>query len=81
MGAGVFARLQHTPGIRQWDPRAELGPDLCLNMGPGSETGSRSPGGSYLEMEGVCLGRRVLINAQIAVPCGVMFPDNATLRP
>src|SRR5262249_59911560 len=24
-------------------------------MGPGSETGSRSPGGSYLEMGGVCL--------------------------
>jgi len=23
MGVGVFARLQHTPGIRQWDPRAE----------------------------------------------------------
>jgi len=33
----------------------ELGPDLCLNVVPGSETGSRSPGGSYLEMEGVCL--------------------------
>jgi hypothetical protein len=23
MGVGLFARLQHTPGIRQWDPRAE----------------------------------------------------------
>src|SRR5262249_6469283 len=29
--------------------------DLCLNVGPGSETGSRSPGGSYLGMGGVCL--------------------------
>jgi len=36
----------------------ELGPDLCFNMEPGSETGSRSPGGSYLEMGGVCLAAR-----------------------
>src|SRR5215472_7877917 len=28
MGGGVFARLQHTPGIRQWDPDPRLGPAL-----------------------------------------------------
>ena len=28
-------------------------------MGPESETGSRSPGGSYLEVEGVCLSVRL----------------------
>jgi hypothetical protein len=45
MGVGVSARLQHTPGIRQWDPRAENWVlDLCLNMGPESETGSRLAG-------------------------------------
>jgi len=37
---------------------SELGPDLCLNMGPESETGSRSPGDSYLEMGGVCSAAR-----------------------
>ena len=30
-----------------------------LNMGPESETGSRSPGDSYLEMGGVCLAARL----------------------
>src|SRR5262249_44258254 len=43
MGVGVFARLQHTPGIRQWDPRAENWVPMCVSIwGPGSETGSRS---------------------------------------
>ena len=43
MGVGVFARLQHTPGIRQWDPRAENWVPICASMwdqnprlGPGS---------------------------------------------
>src|SRR5262249_28720554 len=41
MGVGVFARLQHTPGIRQWDPRVENWVPICAsNMGPESETGS-----------------------------------------
>jgi hypothetical protein len=41
MGVGVFARLQHTPGIRQWDPRAENWVLICastwdqnLTLGP-----------------------------------------------
>src|SRR5215813_12551369 len=56
MGVGVFARLQHTPGIRQWDPRAENWVPICASIwGPESETGSHSPGGRYLEMGGVCL--------------------------
>jgi hypothetical protein len=33
----------------------ELGPDLCLNMEPVSETGSRCLGDSYPEIGGVCL--------------------------
>jgi hypothetical protein len=53
MGVGVFARLQHTPGIGNGTRVLGTGPDLCFNMGPGSETGFRSPGGSYLEMGGV----------------------------
>jgi hypothetical protein len=43
MGVGVFARLQHTPGIRQWDPRAENWVPICASiwdqnarLGPGS---------------------------------------------
>src|SRR6516164_2146806 len=46
-GGGGWRRSLGVPSIRpcfwQWDPRAEKGgPDLCFNMGPGSETGSRS---------------------------------------
>src|SRR5215467_2442485 len=43
MGVGVFARLQHTLEIRQWDPRAENWVPICASMwdqnprlGPGS---------------------------------------------
>src|SRR5262252_10264102 len=43
MGVGVFARLQHTPGIRQWDPKAENWVPICASiwdqnprLGPGS---------------------------------------------
>src|SRR5215471_4660721 len=32
MGVGVFARLQHTPGIRQWDPRAENWVPICASI-------------------------------------------------
>jgi hypothetical protein len=32
MGVGVFARLQHTSGIRQWDPRAENWVPICASM-------------------------------------------------
>jgi hypothetical protein len=59
MAVGVFARLQHSPGIRQWDPR-ELGPDLCLNMGPkirdwvpaqrGGQIGGGNPNGWVTQM-------------------------------
>jgi len=43
MGVGVSARLQHTPGIRQWDPRAENWVPICASIWDRkSETGSRS---------------------------------------
>jgi len=52
MAVGVFARLQHTPGIRQWDPEAENWVPIYASIGgPRSETGSRSPrrnGGLFL---------------------------------
>src|SRR5215813_5301785 len=32
MGVGVFARLQPTPGIRQWDPRAENWVPICASI-------------------------------------------------
>jgi hypothetical protein len=32
MGVGVFARLQHTPGIRQWDPEAENWVPICASI-------------------------------------------------
>src|SRR5262249_58586569 len=32
MGVGVFARLQHTLEIRQWDPRAENWVPICASM-------------------------------------------------
>jgi hypothetical protein len=32
MGGGVFARLQHTPGIRQWDPRTENWVPICPSI-------------------------------------------------
>jgi hypothetical protein len=32
MGVGVFARLQHTPGIRQWDPKAENWVPICASI-------------------------------------------------
>ena len=41
MGVGVFARLQHTPGIRQWDPRAENWVLTCASIwDQNPETGS-----------------------------------------
>src|SRR5262249_20713663 len=55
MGVGVFARLQHTPGIRQWDPRAENWVPICAsNMGPESETEVPLSLRLLLEMGGVC---------------------------
>jgi len=30
MGVGVFARLQHKPRIRQWDPKAENWVPICV---------------------------------------------------
>jgi hypothetical protein len=42
MAVGIISLLQLGPRIQQWDPSAESwGRDLCLNMGPESETGSR----------------------------------------
>jgi hypothetical protein len=32
MGVGVFARLQRTPGIRQWDPRTENWVPTCTSI-------------------------------------------------
>jgi hypothetical protein len=32
MGVGLFARLQHTPEIRQWDPKAENWVPICASM-------------------------------------------------
>jgi hypothetical protein len=56
MGVGVFARLQHTPGIRQWDPESENWVPICvLQYGTRIRDWSRSSGDSYLEMGGVCL--------------------------
>jgi len=55
MGVGVFARLQHTPEIRQMGTRELRTGSRSVPQCGGSETGSRSPGGSYLEMGGVCL--------------------------
>ena len=41
------------------DPSTEnWSPDVRLNIGSESETGSRLSGGSYLEMGGVCLAPR-----------------------
>ena len=67
MGVGVFARLQHTPGIRQWDPRAENWVPICVsNMGSESETGSRSLSDCYLEMGGVCyFGASASVKARV----------------
>src|SRR5262249_20368655 len=79
MGVGIFARLQHAPGIRQWDPRAEkLGPDLCFNMGPEYESGSRSPAIAYLEMGGVCALALVFYGACVAD--GRSFEDLETTQ-
>ena len=76
MGVGVFARLQHTPGIRQWDPRAENWVPICASIwDQNPETGSRSfPAIAIREMGGVWLGR-VLINAQIAAGLRVCIFD------
>src|SRR5262245_36615897 len=60
MGVGVFARLQHAPGIRQWDPRAENWVPICASIWDRyPRLGPASPGGSYLEMGGVCLSVRL----------------------
>ena len=49
----VFARLQHTPGIRQWDPKAENWVPIGASIwDPDPRLGSRSSGGSYLEIGG-----------------------------
>jgi hypothetical protein len=32
MGVGALARLQHTPGIRQWDPRTENWVAICASI-------------------------------------------------
>src|SRR5262249_57666277 len=32
IAVGVSARLQHTPGIRQWDPRAENWVPICASI-------------------------------------------------
>jgi hypothetical protein len=55
MGGGVFARLQHTAGIRQWDLKAENWVPICASIWDQDPTGSHSARGSYLEMGGVCL--------------------------
>src|SRR5262249_61311029 len=75
MGVRVSARLQHTPGIRQWDPRTENWVPMCDSIwDPDSETGSHSCGGRYVEMGGVCLSvrrgtrTRACRRAQIAAP-------------
>src|SRR5262249_54987009 len=45
MGVGVFARLQHTPGIRQWDPRTENWVPTSASIWDQNPTpASRSPG-------------------------------------
>jgi hypothetical protein len=52
MGVGVFARLQHTPGIRQWDPRTENWVPTCASIwDQNPRPGSRSPGDSYWKWE------------------------------
>src|SRR5262249_13457113 len=59
MGVGVFARLQHTPGIRL--------PTCAFNMGPEiRDWGPALPAIAIRQWE-VSSGR-VLINAQIAAP-------------
>jgi len=63
MGVGVSARLQHTPGIRQWDPRTENWVPTCASIW--DQNLPLIPSDSRPEMGGVWLGR-VLINAQIA---------------
>src|SRR5262249_21228718 len=80
----VFANwVRCIPPTPRWREGAGGKRSLCLSSiwDPESETGSRSFSDSYLEMGDVCLGRRVLVNAQIAVPLsGFTFPGNARLR-
>src|SRR5262249_44124243 len=55
MGVGVSARLQHNARNPAMGPESlELGPDVCLNMGPESETGVPLSLRLLLEMGGVC---------------------------
>src|SRR5215471_4373661 len=67
MGVGVFARLQRTPGIRQWGPRAENWVPICASIwDQNPETGSRSNPAIAIRKWEVSASGRVLINAQIA---------------
>ena|SRR6516164_9549378 len=54
MGVGVFARLQHTPGIRQWDPRADNRVPICASIWDQNlRLGPALSANSYLEMGSV----------------------------
>ena len=65
MGVGVFARLQHTPGIRQWDPRAENWVPICASIwDQNPETGSRSFPAIAIRKWEVSASGRLLINAR-----------------
>jgi hypothetical protein len=56
MGVGVFARLQHTPGIRQWTRELRTGSRSVPQYGTRIRDWVPLSGDSYPEMGGVCDG-------------------------
>src|SRR5262249_34846153 len=68
-GVGVFSLLQLGPRIQQWDPRAESWVPIMPQYGTRNpRVGSARPAIAIWKSGMCALGRRVLINAQIAVP-------------
>jgi hypothetical protein len=72
MGVGVFARLQPTPGIRQWDPRAENWVPISASIW------DQNPrlGPALRAIEVVCLNRRLAAprrgRAAVGVICALI---------
>src|SRR5262252_5269280 len=81
MGVGVFARLQHTPGIRQWDPRAENWVLICASIwDPQSESGSRSPAIAFRKWEACATARSVPRGSDACHNCSVALSLRAPVQ-
>jgi len=81
MGVGVFARLQHTPGIRQWDPRAENWVLICASIwDPQSESGSRSPAIAFRKWEACATARSVPRGSDACHNCSIALSLRAPVQ-